>query len=68
MSKGNKKKKGDDEDVTTLRLLPLYKKKCDFLGVTSTSKGFKELVDLVLTNDEHLQKVIYNPELASSLG
>lgn len=60
MSKGKGKKKGDDEDVTTLRLLPLYKKKCDLLGVPTISKGFRDLVDLALTNDEHLEKVTFN--------
>ena len=55
--KGSKAKAGEEEDDSTLRLLKVYRKKCDVNDIAVPSKLFKDKVDLVCEEGENLKEV-----------
>lgn len=60
---GDKKKKttkakaGEEEDDSTLRIMKVYRKKCDVNDIAIPSKLFKDKVDLVCDEGDNLKEV-----------
>ena len=55
--KATKAKAGDEEDDSTLRIMKVYRKKCDVNDIAIPSKLFKEKVDLACDEGDDLKEV-----------
>ena len=55
--KGSKPKAGEEEDDSTLRIMKVYRKKCDANDISLPSKLFKDKVDLKCEETEDLNEV-----------
>ena len=55
--KASKAKAGEEEDDSTLRIMKIYRKKCDLNDIAIPSKLFKDKVDIVCEEGENLKEV-----------
>ena len=57
--KATKAKAGEEEDDSTLRIMKVYRKKCETNDIAIPSKLFKDKVDLVCDEGSNLKEVIF---------